>query len=172
MVLRVLLAFLLVALMALGVGTQPTLVVAGLGELWTAGIAGYLGLPVTPATLVVVPVVLGLATDYFIQSVNRMIDGTGTPEQRLIAVARAVLPATGVAAAATAAGMLAFAVSGIPLVRQFGLFMAIGVAMAFPANYLVGMPALLFLARRFPALVSPSTLRTVAAHRLGAIGAL
>ena len=167
-----LLAVLLVALLALGAGTLPTLVVAGLGALWTAGIAGYLGLPVTPATLVVVPVVLGLATDYFIQSVNRMIEGTGTPEQRLIAVARAVLPATGVAAAATAAGMLAFAVSGIPLVRQFGLFMAIGVAMAYLANYLVGMPALLFLARRFPALVSPSTLRTVAAHRLGAIGSL
>src|SRR5207248_3343799 len=89
----------------------------------------------------------------------------------LLALGAGTLP-TLVVAPATAAGMLAFAVSGIPLVRQFGLFMAIGVAMAYLANYLVGMPALLFLARRFPALVSPSTLRTVAAHRLGAIGSL
>ena len=167
-----LLAVLLVALFAFGAGTLLVVAVAGIGALWTAGVAGLTGLPVTPATLVVVPVVLGLSTDYFIQSVNRMMDAQGTPEQRLIAVARAVLPATGVAAAATAAGMLAFAVSGIPLVRQFGLFMAIGVAMAYLANYLVGLPALLFLARRFPALFSPPAIRSVAARRIGAVGSL
>ena len=66
-----LLAALIVALLALGTATLAAVVVAGLGALWTAGIAGWLGLPVTPATLVVLPVVLGLATDYFIQSINR-----------------------------------------------------------------------------------------------------
>lgn len=167
-----LLAVLIVALLALGSGTLLTPVVAALGALWTAGIAGFLGLPVTPATLVVVPVVLGLATDYFIQSVSRMMDEDGTPQQRLTAAARSVLPATGLAAAATAAGMLAFAVSGIPLVRQFGLFMAIGVAMAYLANYLVGLPALLLLGRRFPAVLTSPKMRSVAARRLRAIGSL
>jgi uncharacterized protein len=167
-----LLAVLIVALLALGAGTVFTLVVAALGALWTAGVAGFVGLPVTPATLVVVPVVLGLATDYFIQSASRMMDEEGTPEQRLIAAARTVLPATGVAAAATAAGMLAFAISGIPLVRQFGLFMALGVVMAYLANYLVGLPALLLVARRYPSVISRSRTRSVAAGRLRAIGAL
>ncbi|MBO0686603.1 MAG: hypothetical protein J2P45_25940, partial [Candidatus Dormibacteraeota bacterium] len=37
---------------------------AGLGVLWTAGAAAWLGLPLTPATLAVLPVVLGLSTDY------------------------------------------------------------------------------------------------------------
>ena len=167
-----LLAALIVALLALGTATLAAVVVAGLGALWTAGIAGWLGLPVTPATLVVLPVVLGLATDYFIQSINRMVDAPGTAGPRVTAVAAGVLPATGLAAVATAAGMMAFVVSGIPLVRQFGLFMAVGVLAAYLANYLVGLPALLLMARRFPAIFAGSRIRAVAAGRVRALGSL
>jgi hydrophobe/amphiphile efflux-3 (HAE3) family protein len=167
-----LLAVLIVALIALGRATMLSLAVAGAAGLWTGGLAGWLGLPVTPATLVVLPVVLGLATDYFIQSVNRMMDPGESPAETLNAAARAVLPATGLAAAATAAGMVIFTISGIPLVRQFGLFMAIGVAMAYLANYLVGLPALLLLARRWPAAFTGNRLRAAAGRRLRALGAL
>lgn len=167
-----LLAVLLVALLALGRSTLLTIAVAGLAALWTGGLAGWLGLPVTPATLVVLPVVLGLATDYFIQSVNRMMDADVPAVARLSTAARGVLPATGLAALATAAGMLAFAVSGIPLVRQFGVFMALGVAMAYLANYLVGLPALQFLFQRAPALFEPTRIRRIAGPRLRALGGL
>lgn len=167
-----LLAVLIVALLALGASMVLTLVVAALAALWTAGIAGFLGLPVTPATLVVLPVVLGLATDYFIQSVNRVMDTTGTMGERVQLAAQRILPSTGLAAAATAAGMLAFVVSGIPLVRQFGLFMALGVVMAYAANYLVGLPLLLMLGSRFPQLFAGTAIRTAAGRRIAAIGAL
>ncbi|TME47971.1 MAG: hypothetical protein E6I56_02735 [Chloroflexi bacterium] len=167
-----LLAVLLIALLALGRSTLLSLAVAGVAALWTGGLAGWLGVPVTPATLVVLPVVLGLATDYFIQSVNRMMDPEFPPEHRLAAVARRVLPATGLAALATAAGMLAFAVSGIPLVRQFGIFMAIGVAMAYVANYLIGLPALGLLMRRLPGLFAPTMMRRATGRRMRAIGSL
>ena len=167
-----LLAVLIVALLALGASMVLTLVVAALAALWTAGVAGFVGLPVTPATLVVLPVVLGLATDYFIQSVNRLMDSTGTMEERLEMAAKRILPATGLAAAATAAGMLAFVLSGIPLVRQFGLFMALGVVMAYLANYLVGLPLLLFLGHRFPRLFTGTPIRAAAGHRIATIGAL
>ncbi|HEY9288374.1 MAG TPA: MMPL family transporter, partial [Candidatus Dormibacteraeota bacterium] len=167
-----LLVVLLVALLALGRGTLFTIVVAGVAALWTGGLAGWMGVPVTPATLVVLPVVLGLATDYFIQSVNRMMDADIAAGERLAAAARGVLPATGLAALATAAGMLAFAISGIPLVRQFGLFMALGVVMAYLANYLVGLPALGLLIRRAPAVFEPTRLRRVSGPRLRALGGL
>jgi uncharacterized protein len=167
-----LLVVLVVAMLALGVSTLLTIAVAALGTLWTAGIAGFVGLPVTPATLVVLPVVLGLATDYFIQSVNRVMDADGTLEQRVNLAARRILPATGLAAAATAAGMLAFVVSGIPLVRQFGLFMALGVVMAYVANYLVGLPGLLLLGRRFPQIFSSTRVRTAAGRRVAALAGL
>jgi hydrophobe/amphiphile efflux-3 (HAE3) family protein len=167
-----LLAALIVALLALGASMLLTIVVAALGALWTAGIAGFLGLPVTPATLVVLPVVLGLATDYLIQSVNQVMETEGTLEERLTTAARRILPTTGLAAAATAAGMLAFVASGIPLVRQFGLFMALGVAMAYLANYLVGLPLLLVLGRRLPRALAGSGFRAVAGRRLARIGTL
>src|SRR5205823_3543663 len=77
---------------------------------------------------------------------------------------------TGLAAAATAAGMLAFTVSGIPLVRQFGLFMALGVAMAYLANYLVGLPLLLLLGRTVPSVLNATSVRAAAGRRIAAIG--
>src|SRR5207245_7646343 len=98
--------------------------------------------PLTPATLAVLPVVLGLATDYAIQAANRVAEEEGTAAERVTKAAAVILPATGIAALATAAGLLAFAISPIPLVRQFAFFMAIGVAMAFLASLLVGLPAL------------------------------
>jgi len=167
-----LLAVVIVALLALGASMLLTILVAALAALWTAGIAGFAGLPVTPGTLVVLPVVLGLATDYFIQTVNRVMDTDGTLEERVALATRRVLPSTGLAAAATAAGMLAFVVSGIPLVRQFGLFMAIGVVMAYLANYLVGLPALLLVGRRFPRVLSGSGIRAAAGRRIASLGGL
>ncbi|TME24323.1 MAG: hypothetical protein E6I68_05480 [Chloroflexi bacterium] len=167
-----LVAVLIVAMLALGVSTLLTIAVAALGALWTAGVAGFLGLPVTPATLVVLPVVLGLATDYFIQSVNRVMETPGTPKERVSVAARRILPSTGLAAVATAAGMLAFVLSGIPLVRQFGLFMALGVAMAYLANYLVGLPLLLFLARMIPSVLNATNVRAAAGRRIASIATL
>jgi hydrophobe/amphiphile efflux-3 (HAE3) family protein len=167
-----LIAVLVVALLALGVSMVLTILVAALGALWTGGIAGFLGLPVTPATLVVLPVVLGLATDYLIQSVNRVMETEGTLDERLRLAARRILPTTGLAAAATAAGMLAFVASGIPLVRQFGLFMALGVVMAYLANYLVGLPLLLLLGRRYPRALAGGSFRLAAGRRIARIGML
>jgi uncharacterized protein len=165
-------AVLVVGLLAFGVSMALTIAVAALAALWTGGIAGFLGLPVTPATLAVLPVVLGLATDYFIQSVNRVMDAEGDSEARVTVAARRILPSTALAAAATAAGMLAFAVSGIPLVRQFGLFMALGVLMAYLANYLVGLPLLVLLGRRFSGALAGGTIRAAARRRLAGIGTL
>jgi predicted RND superfamily exporter protein len=121
---------------------------AALAGVWTAGAAALAGLPLTPATLAVLPVVLGLGTDYLLQSVNRLAEEEGTPAARIRQMTRAILPATGIAAAATAAGVLAFSVSGIPLVRQFGLFLALGVAICWLSTVLIGLPLLSLLTWR------------------------
>ena len=114
---------------------------AALAAYWTAGAAGIARLPVTPATLAVLPVVLGLATDYSLQAVNRLADEeSGGPAGRVTRAARAILPPTAIAALATVAGVMAFALSPLPLVREFALFLAIGVACAYLAAVLVGIP--------------------------------
>jgi uncharacterized protein len=125
-----------------------TVLLAALAGAWTAGAAALLHLPLTPATLVVLPVVLGLATDYVLQSVNRLVEEAGTPAEQFARMIRAILPATGIAAGATAAGVLAFATSGVPLVRQFGIFLALGVAMSWLATLIVGLPLLSILVQR------------------------
>jgi len=167
-----LIAMLLIGLAVLRLPMLLTPLVAGLASLWTAGIAGLVQLPVTPATLAVLPVVLGLATDYFIQSVNRVgeVSSEAAADDRVLAGAAAILPATGLAALATGAGMLAFVLSSIPLVRQFGLFMALGVAMALLANFLVGLPALLLLGRRWPRLLERRGIGTQAGSRIAGLG--
>lgn len=144
-----LLAMLVLTLLVLRVPFRLLAVLlAALAGVWTAGAAALAHLPLTPATLAVLPVVLGLATDYVLQSVNRLVEEEGTPAERLRHMARAILPATGTAAVATAAGVTAFSVSGVPLVRQFGLFLALGVAMSWLASVLVGLPLLSVLVRR------------------------
>lgn len=154
-------AMLLVTLLAIRVPLRLLAVpLAALAGLWTAGLAAWLRLPLTPATLAVLPVVLGLTTDYMIQAANRIAEERGTPDQRLRAAAGAVLPATGVAAAATAAGVLVFAVSPIPLVRQFAFFMTAGVACAYGAGLLVGMPVAYLVATRLPGLARTSPARS------------
>jgi predicted RND superfamily exporter protein len=114
---------------------------AALAAYWTAGAAGLARLPITPATMAVLPVVLGLATDYALQAVNRLADEeSGGPVGRVTRAAQAILPPTGIAALATVAGVLAFAFSPLPLLRQFALFLAIGVVAAYLVAMLVGVP--------------------------------
>jgi uncharacterized protein len=125
----------------------PLAVIAGV---WTTGAAALLGLPLTPATLAVLPVVLGLTTDYVLQAANRLAEEEGEAPARVRSTMRAMLPATGVAAAATAAGLLTFALSPVPLVRQFGFFLALGVAMSWLVALLVGFPVLRMLAGGIP----------------------
>lgn len=126
---------------------------AALAAVWTGGLAGLAGLRLTPATLAVLTVVLGLSTDYFIQTANRMTEEDGTAHARAERASSGILPSTTLAAVATAAGMLAFVISPIPLLREFGLFMALGVAMAYLSMLLVGIPALLLIERRIPRLL-------------------
>ena len=70
--------------------------------------------PLTVADVAVFPVLLGLAVDYGVQF------RSGTPRG-----------AIAVAALATAAGFLALLISPVPMVRGFGLLLAVGVAIAF-----------------------------------------
>jgi hydrophobe/amphiphile efflux-3 (HAE3) family protein len=122
---------------------------AALAGLWTAGVAGWVGLPLTPATLAVLPVVLGLTADYVIQALNRLGEQAEADRAaRLRRMAAAILPATAIAAVATAGGVLVFAISPVPLVRQFAFCMAIGVVSAWLVSVLAGLPLLALLARR------------------------
>ncbi|MDA0183703.1 MMPL family transporter [Solirubrobacter phytolaccae] len=110
-------------LLPLGVALGTVAVVFG-------GLA-VLGLPLTMASIAVLPVLLGLAVDYAIQyqAGNRL---------RVIATA----------ALATAVGFLILLFSPVPMVRGFGALLVVGVGVALLLTVTAGQAVLLLAARR------------------------
>jgi predicted RND superfamily exporter protein len=97
------------------------------------GALSALGLPLTMASIAVLPVLLGLAVDYAIQ-----YQAGGV---------RAV-PAIATAALATAVGFLILLLSPVPMVRGFGALLVAGVAVALILALTAGTAVLTLAARR------------------------
>ena len=100
------------------------------GVVWAFGLAGYLGIPLTVVTIAGLPVMLGVGIDYAIQMHARVeeevvIDRAEHPIQETAAnLGPALLVVTFDAIFAFAA--LRFA--KVPMIRDFGLLLAVGIA--------------------------------------------
>jgi hydrophobe/amphiphile efflux-3 (HAE3) family protein len=118
----------------------------------TFGALSLVGASLTMASIAVLPVLIGLAVDYAIQLQSRVAEeqGEGTALGAAPAARRAALlgtPTVAVAAAATAAGFLALALSPVPMVRGFGILLVAGIAIAFACALLAGTAALVVAER-------------------------
>ncbi|HEY6317204.1 MAG TPA: MMPL family transporter, partial [Acidimicrobiia bacterium] len=115
-----------------------------IGVLWAFGILGYLGIPLTIVTISGLPVMLGIGIDYAIQMHARIeeevvVDRAAHPIQETAAnLGPALLVVTFDAIFAFAA--LHFA--KVPMLREFGLLLAVGVA-AICFNSIMGPLAIL-----------------------------
>ena len=89
------------------------------------GLMALLGLPLTMASIAVLPVLLGLGVDYAIQYQARV------EEQGVERAARVALPTIAAAGTATIAGFLVLLASPVPMVRGFGLLLVVGIVFAF-----------------------------------------
>lgn len=120
------------------------LAVVVIGVVWAFGIVGYLGIPLTIVTIAGLPVMLGIGIDYAIQMHARIeeevvVDRATHPIQETAAnLGPALLVVTFDAVFAFAA--LHFA--KVPMLRQFGLLLAVGVA-AICFNSIMGPLAIL-----------------------------
>jgi hydrophobe/amphiphile efflux-3 (HAE3) family protein len=99
------------------------------GSIWAFGLAGHLGIPLTLVTISGFPILLGLGVDFAVQMHSRFEEevAAGRPVEE--AVARSVQhmgPPLLVAMVAAVAGLLALEVSRVPMIRDFGLLLAIG----------------------------------------------
>jgi predicted RND superfamily exporter protein len=134
---------------------RASVVLVGLGEglavvLWTFGLMGLLGRPITLVT-VIMPVILVAycvadsihIAQYF--SVKCRPGDSDALRRRNMerTLDEALLPVT-FTSLATAAGFLAFALSPIPPLREFGLFSAFGIVFTLAVSALV-VPAALLL---------------------------
>jgi hydrophobe/amphiphile efflux-3 (HAE3) family protein len=103
----------------------------------TFGAMAVAGAPLTMASIAVLPVLLGLGVDYAIQYQAR-VEEAGDAGR----AARTAVPAIGTAALATGAGFLVLLLSPVPMVRQFGVLLVVGIAIAFALALTAGTAAL------------------------------
>lgn len=107
----------------------PLLVVL-VGVVWAFGLAGYLGIPLTIVTIAGLPVMLGIGIDYAIQMHARVeeevvIDRAEHPIQE---TARNLGPALLVVTFDAIFAFAALHFAKVPMLREFGLLLAVGIA--------------------------------------------
>jgi uncharacterized protein len=115
-----------------------------IGVIWAFGIVGYLGLPLTIVTIAGLPVMLGIGIDYAIQLHARVeeevvVDRAAHPIQE---TARNLGPALLVVTFDAIFAFAALRFAKVPMLRQFGLLLAVGVA-AICFNSIMGTLAIL-----------------------------
>ena len=109
-----------------------------ISALWTFGIMGYFSIHLTMATMAVLPILIGLGIDFSIQFHNRyqeeIIRSDSAGEAMVVSVTH-MLPVVGIALLATIIGFITLYISKVPMIRDFGVVLAIGIII----SYLVGL---------------------------------
>jgi uncharacterized protein len=111
----------------------------------TFGLLGLFGGSLTMATIAVLPILIGLAVDYAIQFQARydeQVEAGATGPDAVSKAAAAGGPTIATACLATVAGFLALQLSPIPMVRDFGLLLIVGIAIGFGLSLTAGFAAL------------------------------
>src|SRR5581483_4922518 len=120
------------------------LVVVLVGVVWAFGLAGYLGIPLTIVTIAGLPVMLGIGIDYAIQMHARVeeevvIDRAEHPIQE---TARNLGPALLVVTFDAIFAFAALRVAKVAMIRQFGLLLAVGIAVICLVSILIPLAVL------------------------------
>jgi hydrophobe/amphiphile efflux-3 (HAE3) family protein len=116
------------------------------GVLMTFGLTGAVGLSLTLVTMAGLPVLIGLGMDFAIQFHNRYEEESQAgkqPASGMITALGHVGPAVSTAVLATILGFTTLLMSAVPAVRDFGILLAIGVAVLFFVS-LIALNALLY----------------------------
>jgi hydrophobe/amphiphile efflux-3 (HAE3) family protein len=117
-----------------------SLLMVGLGALWTFGLMGYLSVPVTMATMAVLPILIGLGIDFSIQFHNRYqeeLTRSRSVGQAIVKSASQMFPVVGIALLATIIGFITLYISEVPMIKDFGMMLAIGIVISFIVSLFV-----------------------------------
>jgi hydrophobe/amphiphile efflux-3 (HAE3) family protein len=114
-----------------------SLLMVGIGALWTFGLAGYVSIPLSMTTMAVLPILIGLGIDYSIQFHNRYqeeITRSQSTGKAIITSISRMFPAVGIALMATIIGFITLYISKVPMIRDFGTMLAVGVILCYTAG--------------------------------------
>lgn len=104
--------------------------VIAVGLIWAFGTAGFLGIPLTLATIAGLPVMLGVGIDYAIQMHARVEEeaSVARSEHPIQEAARNLGPALLVVTFDAVFAFAALHFAKVPMIREFGYLLAVGIA--------------------------------------------
>ena len=111
-----------------------SLLMVGVSALWTFGLMGYASVPLTMATMAVLPILVGLGIDYSIQFHNRYQEEVTRSKSVAVAMVTSLsrmFPAVGIALLATIIGFITLYISEVPMIQDFGMILAIGIILSY-----------------------------------------
>ncbi len=128
------------------------LVVMTLGVIWTFGILGYTGFQLSIVTIAGLPILIGLGVEFAIQMQNRIEEEIVLDHERapVVEALANIGPALLVATVAAVIACLALKASATPMIRDFGVLLAVGIVFVFIAAVLVPGALLTVRERRKP----------------------
>jgi len=113
-----------------------------IGIIFTFGAMGYLGIPLSMVSMAAFPVLIGLGIDYAIQFHNRIeeeLQENKNKTHAIVATVKNTGPAVLVALGMTALGFVSLFTSSVPMIRDFGKLLLIGIIMCYIAAIFVGV---------------------------------
>jgi len=110
-----------------------------IGVVWAFGLAGYLGIPLTIVTIAGLPVMLGVGIDYAIQMHARVEEEVlvGRADHPMQETARNLGPALLVVTFDAIFAFAALRFAKVPMIRAFGLLLAVGIAVICFASIII-----------------------------------
>ncbi|WP_007511836.1 MULTISPECIES: efflux RND transporter permease subunit [Pseudofrankia] len=123
-----------------------------IGQVWAFGLAGYVGLPLNIVTISGLPVLLGVGIDFAVQLHSRVeeeaqLDRADHPVAETL---RRLVPSLALATVAAVVAFLALEFSAVPMIRDFGVLLAIGLPVIVIATILLTSTSLAWRERRKP----------------------
>jgi hydrophobe/amphiphile efflux-3 (HAE3) family protein len=120
------------------------------GVIYTTGVMGVTGVPITMVSMAVFPILIGLGVEYAIQFQNRMMEelaeGKATGDA-IVATVKNIGPAVAFSVMTTCLGFSSILSSPVPMIYDFGLMCLIGVIVCFLTSLFLLLSVLAFLAR-------------------------
>jgi hydrophobe/amphiphile efflux-3 (HAE3) family protein len=113
-----------------------------LGIIYTFGAMGFLGIPLSMVSMSAFPVLIGLGIDYAIQFHNRIeeeLHKEGNKSRAIITTVKHTGPAVLIALTMTGLGFVSLFTSTVPMIRDFGKLLTIGIIMCYLAALFVGV---------------------------------
>jgi hydrophobe/amphiphile efflux-3 (HAE3) family protein len=111
-----------------------------IGSIWAFGLMGFLGISLTMVTISGLPILIGLGIDFAIQMHSRFeeeSERTGSSLAGLTSSFAHVVPALAIAVVAAAVGFMALHISRVPMIRDFGSMLAVGITILAVAGVLL-----------------------------------